>query len=245
MNILLVEDEYYPLKALESVVRKVLPQAEQHSFQRVRDAISYAAENPIDLAFLDIEIPLENGIELAMQLQELYPQINIIFCTGYSEYAMDAHNTYCSGYLLKPITVEKVESALQHLRYPIKENTSPVFIRCFGQFEVFYNNEPIHFKYNRTKELFAFLVDRNGAECSSSWISAVLFGDETHTSYLKQLRKDLQDTFEALGCSDVIRSNKGTLSINKAAVSCDYYDYLDHKRSKPTDEYMEQYSFLV
>lgn len=243
MNILLVDDEYFALKNLEKAIHTVLPHAVLHSFQKSREVLEYASHELIDIAFLDIELPVLNGIDLALHLQKLYPKINIIFCTGYSEYALDAHKTYCSGYLLKPVTAENVQITLEHLRYPISENSSPVSIQCFGNFEVFYNKEPIHFKYSRTKELFAFLVDRNGAECSSAWLSAILFGDETHTSYLKQLRKDLMDTFEELGCPEVVRSNKGTLSINKNAVQCDYYDYLEGKRAKLTDEYMEQYSF--
>jgi len=48
------------------------------------------------------------------------PTIISIFLTGHSEYTFDALQMHCSGYLLKPLTPEKVLHEMSHLRFPIQ-----------------------------------------------------------------------------------------------------------------------------
>lgn len=60
-----------------------------------------------------------NGIELCRKLLELNPRTNIIYLTGYSDYAVDAWATGASGFLLKPLSDEKIKQALSMLRYPM------------------------------------------------------------------------------------------------------------------------------
>lgn len=243
MNILIVDDEKLLMKELKMQVSTVLPLAELHAFYKPKEAKAYVEENPVfDIAFLDINMRGTNGLEFARMLQERNDKVNIIFTTGYTEYAMDALGLNCSGYLLKPISEEKVRQAVEKLRYPVPHEPN-ISMTCFGNFEVYCNGEPVHFKYSRTKEMLAYLVDRNGTNVSLGEMSGVLFEDESHRSYLNQLRLDLINTFEELGVHDIIRQSKGYLSINREKVKCDYFDYLDHKYNVTTREYMTQYSF--
>ena len=245
MKILLVDDELMVLELLKERTAKVLPEAELFAFSKARDALAFAESNPIDVAFLDINMRITNGVQMAQELQKRYPMINIIFCTGYTEYMQAAFDMYCSGYLLKPVTEEKIQKAVQHLRYPVAKKQEPrVFFHCFGNFEAFCDGKPIVFKYNRTKELLAYLVDRNGADCTTMEIIAVLFGDDLRRSYFNHLRADLIDSFSELGIGSVIRTNRGKLGIEKSKVKCDYYDYLDGKTSTRPEEYMSQFCFL-
>lgn len=246
MKILLVDDEPLVLKALEITVAKVAPEATLFPFTKAKEAINFARENPIDIAFLDINMRVVDGIGMAKELQKMQPRINIVFCTGYSEYAMDAHELYCSGYLLKPVLEDNVREVLHHLRYPIEEEKkSNVYIQCFGNFEVYYKGEPIAFEYSRTKELLAYLVDRYGANCSTRELLAVLFEDDMKMSYFQRLRRDLIKTFEDLGETDIIQSAKGTIRINCDSVECDYFAYRQGKAAQNynVEEYMAQYSF--
>ena len=89
-------------------------------FQTGREAIEFAHSNRIDAAFLDIELCGESGIETANSLTEIYSRINIIFLTGHSEYTRDALDMHCSGYILKPLTPEKIRKEIRHLRFPIR-----------------------------------------------------------------------------------------------------------------------------
>lgn len=163
MNLLLVDDEMLALEALKTVVTNVLPNGTINAFNKASQAIEFAKSNKIDIALLDIDMRLVNGLEMAKALQELYPHINIIFVTGYAEYALDAFNLYASAYLTKPVSEDDVRSAFDCLRYPIVEKR--VRFHCFGNFEAYCDNTPIKFSLNKTKELLAYLVDRDGAEC--------------------------------------------------------------------------------
>ncbi|MBQ0099409.1 MAG: response regulator [Firmicutes bacterium] len=242
MNILIVDDEKIVLNEEVAVIKNVVKDADIKAFNKPSEAIEYAKKEKIDVAFLDINMRVINGIAIAQQLQDMYPKVNVIFCTGYEEFSMDAHDLYCSGYLLKPIEEEKVKKALENLRYPIEEKKR-ISISCFGNFSVFIDNEPIKFKYKKTNELLAYLVDRNGADCSTREIMATIFEDEDKTSYYDNLRVDLLMTLKLKGLSKVIRQNRGTLGIERDEVSCDYFDYLDGKNRVFRGEYMSQFSF--
>lgn len=242
MDIILVDDEKLNLDNLEYVVDRVLPGAHRESFGKASQALSYIQEHHVDIAFLDIQMRGIDGITIAKCVQEHSPKANIIFCTGYSEYALDALDIHCSGYLLKPITEDKVRNTLDHLRYPIEESRRVEF-RCFGNFEAYCDGTPIWFKYNRTKELLAYLVDRNGSSVSMKELAAVLFEDDRHRSYMYQIRLDLVNTLTELGVDDILIQSRGYLGIDREKVKCDYFDYLDKKIEPPVQEYMTQYSF--
>lgn len=242
MQVILVDDERLNLENLEEIVSKLLPNAECASFSKATKALEFIREHPIDIAFLDIEMRGTNGITIAEILRTKNPKINVIFCTGYSEYSLDAWNLDCSGYLLKPITEEKVRHALDNLRYPIPKRKRVRF-HCFGNFEAYCDEIPIPFKYNRTKEFLAYLVDRNGASCSLKELSCVLFEDEDHRSYIYQIRLDLVNTLNSLGVDDILLQTRGKIGICKEKVSCDYYDYLNGGPAPLVQEYMTQYSF--
>lgn len=242
MNIILVDDEKLNLENLEYVIDKVIPEASRVCFNKASQALEYIQDHPIDVAFLDINMRGIDGITIAKILQDKCPNVNIIFCTGYSEYALDALDINCSGYLMKPVTEDKVRKALENLRHPL-EMGNRVKIRCFGNFEVFCDGTPIGFKYNRTKELLAYLVDRNGISISLKELSAVLFEDDLHRSYMYQIRLDLVNTLTTLGIEDILVQSRGYLGINKEKVDCDFFDFLDKKIQPPVQEYMTQYSF--
>ena len=242
MNILLVDDEAPALRELVDTVSEVLPGEQIYSFLKAQEAMACAETTHVDLAFLDINMRFIDGITMAKKLERLYPKCNIIFCTGYTEYALDALEVYCSGYLLKPITPEQIRNALEHLRYPLPQKKHRVELRCFGNFDVFCDGRPVAFKYKKTRELLAFLTDRNGAEATTREIMSAIF-EESKPSYFSNVRLDLLDTFASLGVPEVILAAYGRMRIAREHVSCDYFDYLDGKNTVFHGEYMAQYSF--
>lgn len=119
MKILLVDDEELQLLRLENAARKALPQdSEFLCYTNPVKAFEENTENKIDVAFLDIETPVINGIQLAKKLKSVNPYINIIFVTAYDTYALDAYKLHASGYITKPVTEGKIKEELDGLRYP-------------------------------------------------------------------------------------------------------------------------------
>lgn len=243
MNVIVVDDERIVLAAETVVIKRVLPDAEVYSFQKVNDALEFAEKNSVSIAFLDINIKGITGLQMAKKLQEYNPKTNIIFCTGHSEYSLDAHDLYCSAYLLKPINDEKLKRALDNLRYPLQKNVVGLRAKCFGNFEVYKDGVPVKFKHKRTKELFAYLIDRYGATVSTKEMVVALYEDTNKESNIRNLRADLNNTLEQLGLSDVLVHSGGDVGVNVEKIDCDYYDYLDGKKELFHGEYMSQYSF--
>lgn len=251
MRIIAVDDEKLALKTLTDSIARAVPEGMVNGFRMPDEALRFAGENGCDVAFLDIRMRGMTGLELARRLKEQNPDVNIIFVTGFSEYTLDAFRMYASDYLLKPATPEAVKQAMEHLRNPVKTPaTAKIQVQCFGNFEVFHNGKPIMFGRQKTKELFAYLVDRMGTSCTMGELMAVLWEDGPDTcsrsSNLRNLIHDLKQTLSAIGADGVILKKRNAISLNRNEIDCDYYDFLRHipyAVNRYRGEYMLQYSW--
>ena len=249
MRVLLVDDEELQLLRLESAVRNVLP-AECEVLCYVNPVLAWeeTADKRVDLAFLDIEMPVLNGIALAKKLKSVNPLVNIIFVTAYDHYAFAAYRLHASGYVTKPVNEEMVREEVEALRYaPQASRSEKLQVKCFGNFEVFSLGTPLNFRYAKTKELFAYLVDREGAAVNVNELNAVLW-DEDHKSYLRNLIADLKAALKAVGAEHVFVTRRNAYSVAPEAFDCDAYAY---KRNDPDavrayrGEYMAQYPWAM
>lgn len=250
MRILAVDDEKLMLESLCDCIREAAPEAELVSFGSASKASAYVEQEQVDVAFLDIRMRGMDGIELGKRIKVRHPNANIVMCTGYDDYIFEAVNEVrCNGYLMKPVHTEDIRTELANLRIPLlsPEKKQKLYLRCFGNFEVFVDGRPLKFQSIKTKELLAYLVDRCGAVCRNGEIMAVLWEDEgSHESYLKKCRKDLLETLEDAGFRDVVVQQWGGMGIDRQRVGCDYYEWLDgtvEGLNAFNGEYMSQYSW--
>ena len=119
-NIIMVDDESIILAGGLPVLESVFPEANISGFTRPSEAIHYARNNRVALAFLDIEMGKHNGLEVCRELQQIHPQTNVIFLTAYMDYSLDAWKTGASGFIIKPITAAEVREQLTRLRFPLR-----------------------------------------------------------------------------------------------------------------------------
>ena len=119
MKIIALDDEELALEGLMAAIRACAPNAELHGFSYAEDVLVFLRDHSCDVAFLDVEMAGINGVELAEQLKLRNPDINLIFATGFSRYQGSAFALHASGYLMKPITAEKVKRELDNLRRPV------------------------------------------------------------------------------------------------------------------------------
>ena len=117
-NVILVDDRKIFLTGGLPVLEEVMPNATVTGFTRPSEAIEYDRANRVALAFLDIEMGKNSGLDLCRALLEINPRTNVVYLTAYSEYAVEAWGTGASGFMLKPITPESVRFQLERLRYP-------------------------------------------------------------------------------------------------------------------------------
>ncbi|MBR6986506.1 MAG: response regulator [Clostridiales bacterium] len=250
MNIIAVDDEKLSLEALVAAVKENLPNETINSFRRTTDAEVFVSRHGCDIAFLDIEMRDVDGITLAKRIQEINPKVNIVFVTGYGDFTGEAFSLYASAYIMKPVTTEKIKKALETLRYGSVLEEGRLKAVTFGNFEVYYNGEPIKFGYKKTKELLAYLIDRRGAMCTNNEIIAVIWEDDDfgtdRQDYLMKLKQDLTKTMNELGAEDAVVKQRGQIGINPKRFECDYFKYLEGDSTilnSYQGEYMSQYSW--
>ena len=250
MKIIAVDNEKLALESLVRVINEAVEGAEVSAFPSSEQALEASRSIVPDVAFLDIEMPGMNGIELAKRLKsEINPKINIIFTTGYNDYIETAFmELRSSGYIMKPVTKDKVVTEIENLRNPVEPvGRKRARARAFGSFEFYIDDKPVEFHYSKTKELLAYLID-SGAMCSNGELQENLWEDDkvtvNHGSYLQNLISDLNRTLSANKCKDIILKRYGAIGIDSTKIDCDFYEYQSGNPAAINafrGEYMTQY----
>jgi two-component SAPR family response regulator len=147
---------------------------------------------------------------------------------------------------MKPISAEDVQAEINNIK-GVRQKEKLLEVHCFGNFEVYAKGEKLNFKRLKSKELFAFLVDRKGAGMTAKQICAVLFPDDMddnkNASYLRQLVMDLKNTLKTVGAESALRHETPCYRVDTSLIQCDYYSYLETGKPEFHGEYMMQYSW--
>ena len=241
-----VDDEALMLGALVAAVEASNDIASVAKFSDCEAALEYVRNNSIDVAFLDINMRGMGGLALAEKIVAARPACKIVFCTGYEEYAIPAFKLHASGYLMKPISAEDVQGEIDNIK-GMRAQEKLLTVKCFGDFEVYAKNEKVVFKRLKSKELFAFLIDRKGAGMTAKQICAVLFPEDTddakNSAYLRQLVMDLKNTLKSVGAENVLCHETPCYRVDTSLLKCDYISYLETGKPEFHGEYMTQYSW--
>ncbi len=251
MDVLIVDDERASINNLIRVLKKIEPDVMIHKTDDVDEALLMCRNNSFDVVFLDVNMPDKDGLTLAKEIKRIIPLVNIIIVTAYPEYALAAYKLYVSDYIMKPVIRADLQNALANLRIPIKKERKGLYVQCFGDFVVFYNGEAVSFHRAKTKELFAYLVDRKGAQCTNAQLRAVLWGDyvsddDKQRHYFAQITYELRSKLEELNISDIFVQKRNSYAIVPEKISCDYYQALEQnpqELARYEGEYMRQYEW--
>lgn len=113
MKAIAIDDEPLALKVITHLCEQVDFVSLEKTFTSQAEAIKYLNKYPVDLLFLDIQMPAKNGIEFYKMLEN-GPMV--IFTTAYSEYAVEGFNVNATDYLLKPFSPDRFIQALEKAR---------------------------------------------------------------------------------------------------------------------------------
>ena len=174
----------------------------------------------------------------------------LIYITGYEKYAYEAIKLHAAAYLVKPFSSEQLEYAVESARLLSKRRKSRIYVRTFGHFDIFVNENPVMFKSNKAKELLALLVDRRGGTVTTDQIIGTLWEERPNDSYTQNLcskiGKTLEKELKENDIGDILVSSRGIKRVNTALFDCDLYDLLDgdeRAAEKFLGEYMLDYSW--
>ena len=249
MRAICVDDERALMERAVSLCRELPDMEEVTGFTRPAEALAWVSEHPVDLALLDVEMPGMTGIELAAAIKQKRPDVAVIFLTAYPKYAVSAFAVRASGYLLKPVTLEALADDVRHaMSGSRKPLTGHVVVHTFGGFDVLVDGRVVEFKRAKSKEILAFLVDRQGHTVTRAELFAALWEDrEYDRSMQKQLdiyTRSLRDTLREYGAEEILDVGRGTLRVKPEAIVCDLYRFLEGDRDAVETyrgEYMSAY----
>lgn len=113
MKVIIIDDE----KAMHFIMKRMLAKINEikimGSFQETATAYSYLVDHEVDLIFLDINLPRENGITFAKRLIASGRRIKLVFVTSYKEYASDAFEVHAYDYIMKPVEQSRLHKTMQ------------------------------------------------------------------------------------------------------------------------------------
>jgi len=254
MLIYAIDDEPAMLAELHDAIARAEPGAEIMDFETAPEVLAALdrQEKKPDVVFSDIRLPGIDGLSLAVQIKKRAPKAGIVFVTGYAQYALEAYSRHVNGYILKPAEPEKIREELDALGVPpaFSEPEDKLRVRCFGRFEVFWHGKPVFFQRRQSKELLAFLIDREGHACTAEEIAAALWENDPDIKAVKGrirlILHDLRVTLAEIGMEDVLIRERRQLAVRRELLDCDYYRLLGGDMSAVnafSGQYMSDYSW--
>ncbi|SFM28990.1 Two-component response regulator, SAPR family, consists of REC, wHTH and BTAD domains [Paenibacillus sp. 1_12] len=207
MKVLLVDDEPAMLLAMKRLLSKMEGVELVGSFQNAVEVLEFVREREVDLAFLDIQIAADDGLELAHSLRLLRPDLDIVFTTSHAEYAIQAYDVYPLDYMVKPISRRRLAETITRASGRRSVSSSDVgglthnrlTVRGMGCFEASSKQAgAVKWISKKSMELLAYLLVKRGRNAAKIRILEDIFPDMPHKNaetYLNtavyQLRKAL------------------------------------------------------
>ena len=243
MRIYALDDEELALAKLTYTFKSLYPSLTPECFTEVAAFQKAMEKAPADVVFMDIRMPGTSGSELAAKILKENPRTNMIFLSGYSKYKSDAIDMFASGYIVKPVTKEKLKQQMENLRHPVASGRFRAV--AFGNFTFYADGKPVAFHRNKSLEILAYLVDRCGAVVPRTELSLELFGDPHHTPQTQILLKNacytLITTLKAANADEVIYRGADGLAVRRDHLTSDLFEYYEGATNLYQGSYMEQF----
>lgn len=245
----LIDDERPAIRVLEHELKAYPEIAVAGSFINPLEALDKMAQLDPQVVFLDINMPQLQGIDVASRILDLCPEVQIVFVTAYDEYAVQAFELHALDYLLKPLTKERFAKTMQRVLKKERRPTVPsrkLVLRSFGGLWVgWQDEEPIKWRTEKTKELFAFLLHHQGREVTKAEILDQLWPDEHPEKASHQLHNGIyyiRKTLEQYGISRSLICISGSYTMKLGDIESDVQvmgSLLEDIRLQPALEKLE------
>lgn len=248
MNIIYVDDEKLQLENFRLTTEGMAGMESLQLFSDSEKAYAWAKEHRVDVAFLDIEMPHMNGLELTRKLKALNRDTCVIMVTAYDQHTLDAFRARATAYLLKPYSREDIEKELENALYmtgrPVEKK---IRIITMPELLVTVNGRTVFKGHSKQEELFALMVDHGEhgitkGEALNCLGDGAQQSDSAYWSWMSRLRSILEDA----GVPDLIGTKGYVKYIHTENVDCDLYRMLDGDMDvikKYTGKYLTRYAW--
>ena len=249
MRAIVVDDEQLMLKKFIRLSKNIPDLKIAGSFDNAKDAYAFTKDNVIEVAFLDVEMPEVNGIELAKELRKLRKDILIVFVSAYDQYIWEFNRIGGDYYLIKPYDEDTLNLAMERIRLIAQRQKKTLYIQTFGRFLVLKEGKPVPLS-GKAKEILALIVTKRGKEISNEEIYSTLWEerpyDNTNMNVFYNALRRLKNTLKQENIEGLLISARHGQMVNTSMFDCDYYDWQD-KNADPDNafkgEFLSEYSW--
>ena len=131
----------------------------------------------------------------------------------------------------------------------VPKKNAKLRVQCFGNFDVFTpDGAHVRFERSKAKEVFAYLVHKQGSSCTTRELFAAIFEDEPYDKKLQNLLQTyiyaMIKSLKAVGAEDAVVRSYNALAVNPEVLDCDYYRFKELDAGAVNayqNEYMSQY----
>ena len=250
MKAVYVDDERPALVNFESVVKNIEEISSLKLFTDGNKALDYIRENEVDIAFLDMELSVTNGIQLAKEIKKHNVNIHIVFVTAYTKYAFEAFGVDAVDYILKPYSADEIKQVIAKAKRIKPIVLKRVKICTMPDLGLWVDDILIHLGRTKAEELFALLVDKYESGITSSEAIEYLWpervNDNNTQSLFRMTFKRMMTMLEGFDIADIIISKGKYKCIDASKVECDLYELLNGNEEyieRYTGHYMQRYSW--
>lgn len=215
-------------------------------FTQINPALVHILNDGTSGVVLDFDALTPQDLEFLADLRSKIQNVPIIAMSATDSFAASAYAIEAAGYLVKPWRKEELQQIVDKLSEDYRRQR--VFVRTFGHFDVFIDDEPIYFHNLKAKELLAFLIDQRGTVTMEAAIN-ILWEDHRYDENVKQLYRKAVNYLNGIMRQYQLNffvSNRRSCYIKMREIQCDYYQLIEGDKRAQTEyngEYMFEYAW--
>ncbi len=124
-RLLIVDDEPLLRRHLQALLAEFWPEAQTTLAEDGAVALALCQQQPFDVAFLDIQMPGLDGLQLLRELRRLPAPPLVVFSTAYNQHAVSAFELEAVDYLLKPLEEARLQQCITRLQQRLSQQQKP------------------------------------------------------------------------------------------------------------------------
>ncbi|MBO9606150.1 MAG: response regulator [Paenibacillaceae bacterium] len=237
MNVLLIDDEPAMLTVLSQLLSRIEGVVIVGMVRSRAEAVAFAAEHVVDLAFIDIKIAEDNGLTVALELRKMNADLDIVFVTSHKEYALDAFDVYPLDYIVKPISRKRLEETVARAVRGRTEKTGSgnvdisqrLSVAGLGGLQISSEQgSSLKWISRKSQELFAYLLLCRGNRAAKVRILEDLFQDREGKNselYLNTALYQLRRTLSTHGMKAILASDREHYQMSLEQIKVDFIEF--------------------
>jgi two-component SAPR family response regulator len=236
MKVLIVDDEPAMLMVMNRLLSRMEDVEISGSFLNAEQALAFVKEWEVDIAFVDIKIAGDNGLELARRLRAVRVDLEIVFVTSHTEFALDAFDTYPLDYMVKPIsrgrlaqTIARAAGKRSGFSEAAAEAPNRLIVRCLGCINASSKQAgEVKWMSQKSLELFAYLLVNRKRSVAKSRILEDIFSDmplKNAEAYLHTAVYQLRKALSPHGLKSIVGSAHEQYRLDLGHVDVDFIDF--------------------